>query len=156
MSLIAYGTGDTTASHDAISNNGFWPDIEPSEFRAAERADGSITGARIEHALRVAMTDINRQLGPWQQARQADGATHLDDVAVPAWALAGHYAVLYHRAVYATAMASLLERYRDYSATGSGDERGEAKDHAADDYRRDASWAVSEIEGRPHTTVELI
>jgi hypothetical protein len=28
--------------------------------------------------------------------------------------------------------------------------------NAADDLRRDARWAVSKIEGRTHTTVELI
>ena len=155
-SLIAYGPGETTTPPDAITNNGFWPDVEPADFRDAERVDQSITDTRVEHALRVALADINRQLADWQQARQDDGATTLGDVTAPTWAPAGHYALLYRRALYATAMASLMERYRDYSATGEGDERGEAKDLAADDYRRDARWAVAEILGERHTTVELI
>ena len=156
MSLIAYGTSEASTPAAAITNNGFWPAIEPEAFRDAERADTTITAARVEHALRVAMADVNRQLAAWQAARQEEGAATIEEVTAPAWQLPDAYSLLYRRAVYATAMASLLERYRDHSATGEGDERGEAKDLAADDYRRDARWAVSEIQGRTHTTVELI
>lgn len=155
-SLIAYGTGETADPPATIPNNGFWPAIDPAAFRDAERIDGSVTAARVTHALRVALADVNRQLADWQAASIDDGAATVDDVTAPSWAAEGHYALLYQRAVYATAMASLMERYRDYSATGEGDERGEAKDLAADDYRRDARWAVSEIVGEAHTTVELI
>ncbi|SDG61257.1 Phage head completion protein (GPL) [Onishia taeanensis] len=156
MSLIAAGTGTAPADPESIANNGFWPNIEPSDCRDTERLDGTVTAARLAWALQVAMADINRQLADWQQARQEEGAATLDDVDAPTWAVAGHYALLYRRAVYATAHASLLERYREISATEAGDERGEAKDLAADDVRRDARWAVAEIVGRHHTTVELI
>lgn len=156
MSLIAAGTGQPPEDTPSLANNGFWPDIEPADFREATRLDGTVTAPRLVQALQIAMADINRQLAEWQQARQNDGATTLDDVTGPNWAGPDHYAVLYRRAVYATAHASLLERYRDVSATGEGDERGEAKGLAADDVRRDARWAVAEIEERHHTTVELI
>ncbi|SFU80272.1 head completion/stabilization protein [Halomonas korlensis] len=155
-SLISYGTGETATPPALLTNNGFWPEIDPADFRDAERVDGTVTAPRLTHALRVALADVNRQLADWQAAQLNDGATTVDDVALPVWAAAGHYALLYQRALYATAMASLLERYRDHSATNDGDERGEAKDLAADDYRRDARWAVSEILGERHTTVELI
>jgi hypothetical protein len=156
MSLIAAGYGNEPTPPDEIQNNGFWPGIDPADFRAVERIDSNITAARVEHALRVAIADINRQLASWQQAQQQAGAAEIAEVAAPTWAIEGHYAQLYRRALYATAHATLLERYRDTTATGQGDERGEAKAAAADDYRRDARWAVAEIEGRTHTTVELI
>ena len=63
---------------------------------------------------------------------------------------------LYLRAVFSTAHASLVEHYADFDATNSGRERGEQLANPADSYRRDAAWAISEIEGRPHSTVELI
>lgn len=156
MSLIDYGIGKTEETPDAVENNGFWPDLDPAEFRQVERADSTITTPRLGQALRIAVADINRQLGEWQADQVNAGHSTVNDVPVPAWAAAGHYPLLYRRAVYATAKAALLERYRDTSATGAGDERGQAKDEAADDYRRDARWAVSEILGRTHTTVELI
>ncbi len=45
---------------------------------------------------------------------------------------------------------------RDYSATGDGAERADALTPTADEYRRDARWAIRNILGIAHTTVELI
>lgn len=158
MSLIAYGVNDDNNDQPeaVISNNSFWPDIDPANFRQSERIDGSVTSARLVAELSTAISDINRQLAQFQDEVNTDGIESIEDLATPPWAIANHYQNLYRRAVYATAKASLMERYRDISATGTGDELGEAKDLAADDYRRDARWAVSEIQGRPHSTVELI
>lgn len=156
MSLIDYGIGKTEVSPEPIENNGFWPDLDPDNFRDVERIDSTITAPRLDQALRIAVADINRQLADWQSSQKRVGHDTANDVPAPDWATPSHYTLLYRRAVYATAKAALLERYRDTSATGAGDERGQAKDEAADDYRRDARWAVSEILGEPHTTVELI
>lgn len=156
MSLISYGIGKTEEPESAISNNGFWPPLDPANFRDAERVDSTITAPRLDQALRIAVADVNRQLADFQSLQMSAGHATADDVPPPSWATSDHYPLLYRRAIYATAKAALLERYRDTSATGAGDERGQAKDEAADDYRRDARWAVSEILGQPHTTVELI
>lgn len=156
MSLMSYTTGAEEAVEEPIVNSDFWPNIDPPDFRKAERIDSSMTPERVAQALRTAMADINRQLADWQAVQEAKGAQTIDDVPTPSWQLPEALPTLYRRAVYATAHASLLERYRDYSATGEGDKTGEAKDLAADDYRRDARWAVSEITGRTHVTVELI
>lgn len=156
MSLIAAGYNPEPEAPEPIENNGFWPAVDPAHFRAAERILTTVTVERVEHALRAAMADINRQLRGWQADRQAAGAATIDDVTPPSWQAPGVYPLLYRRAVYATAHASLLERYREVSATNAGDERGEAKADAADDYRRDARWAVAELQDRNHTVVELI
>jgi hypothetical protein len=156
MSLIDYGTGTTEAAPATITNNTFWPDIDPADFLLAERLDSTMTSERVEQALRTAMADINRQLADWQAAQEETGAGTVDEVVQPSWQVPNAIPNLYRRAVYTTAHAALLERYRDYSATGEGADRGEVKDVAADDYRRDARWAVSEITGGTHVTVELI
>lgn len=155
-SLITYGTGSEEAAPVPITNSDFWPNINPADFRSAMRVDSGITVERLSHALRAAMADINRQLADWQSEQEDAGAATIDGVTVPGWQIPYAYSELYLRAVYSTAKASLMERYRDYSATQDGDALGEAKDLAADDYRRDARWAVSEITGRTHSTVELI
>ncbi|KAA0016685.1 head completion/stabilization protein [Salinicola corii] len=157
MSLVAHG-GSESQHRPAppVPNNGFWPDIEPGDFRDRHRIETTITEGRVVQALGVAMRDINRQLAAFQ-ARQRDAGVHEAD-AVPSepWQMPGDTTALYRQAVYASAHASLLEAYRDYSATRSGEETGEVKDEAADDYRRNSRWAVAEILGDTHTTVELI
>lgn len=156
MSLIAAGTGNTSEPLTDLENNGFWPDVSPGEFRDTQRLDGTVTDARLVHALRTAMADVNRQLARFQSEQQDAGRGSADAIPVEPWQIAGHHTLLYQRAVYAQAHAELLERYRDVSATADGDERGEAKDLAADDVRADARWAIAELTGRTHTTVELI
>jgi hypothetical protein len=155
-SLITYGTGNEEQAPAPITNSAFWPDIDPADFRDAMRIDSTVTPRRLDHALRAAMADINRQLSDWQAEQEESGAVMIDDVAVPGFQLPGILPELYSRAVYSTAKASLMERYRDFSATQAGSDDGEVKDLAADDYRRDARWAVSEITGSTHVTVELI
>lgn len=156
MSLIDAGYNTPPDQPDTIPNNGWWPEVDPAHFRKVERITPAVTNERIEHALRAAMADINRQLRNWQAKQQEGGAETIAAVEQPSWQVPDAYPLLYRRAVYATAHASLLERYREISATNAGDERGEAKDEAADDYRRDARWAVAELLGRNHTVVELI
>ncbi|WP_136067083.1 head completion/stabilization protein [Modicisalibacter radicis] len=154
-SFVSAGT-TTAATAEPVTNNGFWPDIDPAAFRENHRLDGTITPARIEGALLAAIATVNRTLRDWQ-ARQIDaGHATVDAVPVPIWQAPGVYLGLYQRAVFSMAHASLIERYADYDATNSGRERSESLIEPADSYRRDAVWAISEIEGRPHCTVELI
>jgi len=157
MSLVAHGGSNTQpAEAQPITNNGFWPDIEPDAFRDRHRIDSTITAGRVSQSLGVAMRDINRQLADFQTQQRDAGIYASDAVPTEHWQIPGHATELYYQAVFSEAHARILESYRDYSATRDGDERGETKDEAAEDYRRDARWAVSEIIGEPHTTVELI
>ncbi|WP_404473020.1 head completion/stabilization protein [Vreelandella venusta] len=153
--MIAHGNNPASPPLETIGNNGFWPDIDPNEFKDEERVH-NVTPPRIRQSLRAAMADINRQLASYQAEQQSSARTTIDEVPIEPWQTPGDLQLLYLRAVYAQAQADLLERYRDASATGEGDERGEAKDLAADDYRADARWAIAELTGRNHTTVELI
>ncbi|WP_447555701.1 head completion/stabilization protein [Vreelandella sp. EE22] len=153
--MISSGTHAPSSGLEPIINNGFWPDIDPNDFRDEERVQ-SVTDVRVRKSLRAAMADINRQLADYQYEHQHAGRMAWDAIPPEPWQSPGDLELLYTRAVYAQAQADLLERYRDHSATGKGDERGEAKDLAADDYRADAREAVAELIGRNHTTVELI
>ena len=154
-SFVSAGTS-TAATADPVKNNGFWPDIDPSEFRDRHRLDGTSTAVRIEGALLAAMATVNRTLRDWQTKQVDAGYATVDAVPVPIWQAPGVYVGLYQRAVFSMAHASLIERYADYDTTNSGRDRSESLVDPADSYRRDAAWAISEIEGRPHSTVELI
>ncbi|RQW71322.1 head completion/stabilization protein [Halomonas sp. YLB-10] len=154
-SFVSTATTSAPAA-EPVQNNGFWPDIAPADFRDRHRLDGAITAARIEGALLAAIATVNRTLREWQ-ARQVDaGHASIDEVPIPIWQAPGVYQGLYQRAVYSMAHASLIERYADYDTTNSGRERAESLVDPADSYRRDAVWAIAEIEGRPHSTIELI
>ena len=153
--MLGHSTNPPSPTLDIIINNGFWPDLDPNAFREEERVH-NVTPPRLRQSLRAAVADVNRQLANYQHTHQQAGRMACDAIPPEPWQSPGDIQLLYLRAVYAQAQADLLERYRDASATGKGDERGEAKDLAADDYRADARWAIAELTGRSHTTVELI
>lgn len=151
--FIASGGGH--APHP-ITNDGWFPDLDGQHMRESLRLDGSVTDARLETAAVNAVIEVNRELKGFKFSNLAAGREKLAEV--PADSIQGESELLhlYRRAIYCSVGAELAERMRDYSATGDGAERAEALTPTADEYRRDARWAIRSILGRVHTTVELI
>ena len=139
-----------------ITNSVFWPDIDLSQLRDAVRIDGTVTDERLTHAVINAISAVNRDLSLWKQAQQAAGTATLADAAAEEINGESELKQLYLRAVYATAKANLIERYRDYDATGDGHKSADKLELSTDDLYRDARFAIRDIIGETHTTIELI
>jgi hypothetical protein len=139
-----------------ISNDGFWPDIDGDDLRAALRIDASVTNARLQEAVVAAIISVNRELlarkHAWQDAGHATLAT------VPADTINGLSTLhtTYSRAIYSSTAAEVAERYRSYDTTNSGESKAADQGSSADEYRRDARWAIRDLLGSRRTTVELI
>ena len=156
MSTGFIATAPTAPDEGEITSNPFWPAISLADLRDTVRLDGTVTTARLKHAVVDAITSVNRDLADWRSARQAEGHTTL--AAVPSEVINNESVHLhsYRRAVYAMTRATLLERYTDYSATGDGVKGADAKIISSDDLYRDARFAIRDILGTTHNTVELI
>ncbi|MEE9705707.1 head completion/stabilization protein [Aeromonas veronii] len=156
MSTGFIATAPTTPNEGEITSSPFWPAISLPDLRETVRLDGTVTTARITHAVIDAITSVNRDLADWRSARQAEGYATL--AAVPGEVINNESVRLhsYRRAVYAMTRANLLERYTDYSATGDGVKGADAKVISSDDLYRDARFAIRDILGTTHNTVELI
>ncbi|UTH73355.1 head completion/stabilization protein [Chromobacterium sp. IIBBL 290-4] len=140
----------------AIPSSRFWPDIEPSHFRAAMRYDGTVTAARLRHALVEAIAAVNGELAGWRVVKIAGGALRLVDI--EAEQIDGESALVqrWRRAVYAIAAADLAERYRSFDATGAARQRADDLDDTADQLRADARAAIRALMSVGRCTVELI
>ena len=156
MSTGFIATAPTAPDEGDIANSPFWPAISLPDLRETVRLDGTVTTARLKHAVIDAITSVNRDLADWRRAREAEGVATL--AAVPGEVINGESVYLhsYRRAVYAMTRANLLERYTDYSATGDGVKGADAKVISSDDLYRDARFAIRDILGTTHNTVELI
>ncbi|MDF2392878.1 head completion/stabilization protein [Aeromonas sp. 2MA4] len=156
MSTGFIATAPTAPDEGDIANSPFWPAISLPDLRETVRLDGTVTTARLTHAVVDAITSVNRDLADWRSARQAEG--HATLAAVPSEVINNESVHLhsYRRAVYAMTRANLLERYTDYSATGDGVKGADAKIVSSDDLYRDARFAIRDILGTTHNTVELI
>ena len=139
-----------------IDNDGFWPDIDSSNVSAVLRLDGSVPAVRLEQAVVSAMLTLNRELRGLKHRYRSAGYQTLADV--PAERLNGHseWLLLYRRALYCATGAELCERYRSYDSTREGQHNAEALTPTIDEYRRDYRYAVRDLLGTGHATVELI
>lgn len=156
MSTGFIANAPTSPAEGEIDSSPFWPAISLPDLRDTVRLDGTVTTARLKHAVIDAITSVNRDLADWRRAREAEGVATL--AAVPGEVINGESAYLhsYRRAVYAMTRANLLERYADYSATGDGVKGADAKIISSDDLYRDARFAIRDILGTTHITVALI
>ncbi|ELM3717531.1 head completion/stabilization protein [Aeromonas hydrophila] len=156
MSTGFIANAPTSPAEGEIDSSPFWPAISLPHLRDTVRLDGTVTTARLKHAVIDAITSVNRDLADWRRAREAEGVATL--AAVPCELINNESAHLhsYRRAVYAMTRANLLERYADYSATGDGVKGADAKIISSDDLYRDARFAIRDILGTTHNTVELI
>lgn len=156
MSTGFIANATTSPAEGEIDSGPFWPAISLPDLRETVRLDGTVTTARLKHAVIDAITSVNRDLADWRRAREAEGVATL--AAVPGEVINGESAYLhsYRRAVYAMTRANLLERYTDYSATGDGVKGADAKIISSDDLYRDARFAIRDILGTTHITVALI
>lgn len=139
-----------------ISSAPFWPVIKLADLRAIMRTDGTITTERLRHAVIDAIAAVNSDLSGWAINRQGDGYTALADVPSESIATESVLVHWYRRAVYSMARANLYERYLDSAATADAIKDAEPRNLTADDLYRDARFAIRDILGTTHTTVELI
>jgi len=164
MSFIAIappsaGAGNSLPEVGSVENDGFYPDIVLQDMRDNMRLDGTVTSPRLIQAIVAAALHVNAELRDWKLVQIAAGFASL--AAVPADRV-NRESILnahYRRAVYCWAKADLIEHYRDYDSTASSmsdKKMMEALDNAPAEQRRNAHWAIADIIGRPHVTVELI
>ena len=139
-----------------VTNDGFWPDIDPVKLRAVARLDGTVTADRLRSSILSAVMSTNRELAAYKAAQQLLG--HATLASVPAEQIDGASVQISHYliAVYSTVQAELTESYRDADTTGAGDKAADKLELRTSDLRRAARWAVSDLLGIRRTTVELI
>lgn len=139
-----------------IVSGEFWPVIELDDFRSTMRTDGTVTPDRLRHAAIDAVASVNGDLSLWGQHQQAAGYSTLSQV--PSEKINNESVLVhrYRRAVYALARGNLVERYLDTSATADAMKDVGAKEGSIEDLYRDARFAIRDILGTGHLTVELI
>jgi len=146
--------GPTESGH--INTDPFWPPIDLDELRGTLRIDSSVTSVRLETAAIAAAINVNRELTTWRISKQAEGYEELADVPAGQVNDRSELIHLYLRAVYAATGAEISERYRSYDSTNTGHQNADQLTPSIDEYRRDQRWAISDLQGKRRSTVELI
>lgn len=150
--------GRQGADKSRIVSIPFFPEIDVNDFREVMRVEANISDNRAYHAVLEAVAHVNGQLKAHRLQAVADGIATLAQTAAPDDIINGESVQVHHyrRAAYCYAKALLLEKYADTEPTGKAEARGEIKQAQAEDYRREAHFAVAAIAGRHRCDSELI
>lgn len=99
-----------TAISGTIDNDGFWPDIG---LRAVAAALGleHMPPARLERGVLDAMVEVNRLLHPFKQRSRAEGYITLEHIPSASIEPTADLPLLYRRALYCQAGATLCHRW---------------------------------------------
>ena len=155
-SFLATQSPPAPAAEPRIENDGWAPDVDPAAVRAQARLDGTVTAPRLRAALLLAIADVNAELAGVRAASQAAGVPSLAER--PGANLGGQrvWLVYYQQAIVSHVQCTLIEAYRDFDTTATGDVKSQAIEARIDSHRRDLRWAISALLERKRTTVELI
>jgi hypothetical protein len=161
MSFVSIANPPSSTAEPVVSNDGWFPDMDPKAVRAACRLDGTVTADRMAPALQAAMLHVNAELEQYQaEQRTRWGYETLADVPAPHMGGVSAQVLRYCRAVHACLQADLAEAYRDLDTmpAGMGKEARVLSGFAikVDEHRRNQRWAISDLLGIARSTVELI
>lgn len=156
MSFLANESPPPVDQEGTIQNDGWFPDVDPVKIRDQARLDGTVTKARLHHALLDAMADVNAQLAGYKALQLLAGHGALELVPGPDLGEERIWLIQYRTAILAHVQANLAEQYRQFDTTGQGDKKADPLEATADQHRRNLHWAIAAITQRPRSTVELI
>lgn len=145
------------AAEAIVTNDGFFPDIDPAHVRDVARIPPtSITAPRLRGAIVGAIMTARNDLLAFATASIAAG--HASLAAMPAAQIDGASVRVhaYQRTIALFAKAELIERHRDFDTTAAGANQATELEGSVEDLRRDAQHAIRDILGRTRTTVDLI
>lgn len=154
--FVANGSVAPAEDPLVLVNDGWFPDLNFNDLRASIRLDSSITDERLSMAATNAMISVNRELAQFKSGHQAAGHEALSTVLDERIGGEPVLVHLYTRAVYCTTAAEIAERYRSYDSTGAGGKSADELTPSIDEYRRDVRFAIRDLLGHTHSTVELI
>jgi len=142
-----------TADMQPVKNDGWYPDLDPDDFKKATGLPAFHTPERLAAELQSAMIEVNASINAW---RVLQAAASLSDVDAAAYGDVSEKTVLYRLAVFYRARAEFVATERDYDATKDGHAKADALEPTAGDWKRKSQESLARLTGRSRAVVELI
>lgn len=144
--FIATPPAPASPADSSVSVDDWFPAIDVNAIRDKLRiGEGVVTHERLVGAIEGAIITALRHLHAWRSAWAASGADDLaavDDVSIGG---RKRSVVIWERIIRYYAAAEIADTHRDLVATDQANIRGENESLTADDYRRMAHNAVSDL-----------
>ena len=153
---MSFSGKPTTLVEQAITNDGFWPDLGVSEFQKGYRLPAEYLVDLLADGITNAMGEVNRDLAKRKAAWQAAGITTVataDPQALPERAF---YVATYKRAVYCRAKAYLLKQFATVTRRESAANMAKEAPETHEAFLAFSQQAVRLIQGRGRITAVLL
>ena len=151
------GKPDIEYQDTLISNDGFWPDINASDFEKRRSVPVDMDKDAIAMTLVSAVGQINIELMDVRSAHQAAGITQACDViSQPSIGAKNMLVILYEKAVYARAKAELLPECATTQMRDAGDNVAEREPETRDYLFAESLQHIRTIKGKGRSGVELL
>lgn len=160
--LVSVPASPVDPANAQVVADGWFPPVTLASVRGSVRlGEGVVTTQRLTAAIEGAMLHAFRELADWRTARVLSGAADLAGTTTDVLNNSNRAVMLWERIVRYFAAAELYEQHRDVSATDQGLDRAQEKSDTADEMRRLALAAVSDLlsiggASVPRNTVDLI
>lgn len=142
-----------------IKNDAFWPDLAVSEFQKGYRMPAEYLVELLADELTLAVDEVNADLARVKVELQASGVLSIETAAsastAESWSYA-HKIMLYKRAVYARAKASLLTQFATVNRRESAENIGKELPERSETFLAFSQAAVRSLQGRGRITVALL
>ena len=156
---MSFSGKPTTFVEQIIENDGFWPKLSVTEFQKGYRLPAEYLGEMLVADLTMAMIEVNSDLATVKATLLAADVSNLEaaaGVSTPAeWAYA-HKVMLYNRAVYARAKASLLTQFATVTRRESAENTGKELPERGETFLEFSQQAVRSLQGRGRITAALL
>ncbi|AHF77578.1 Phage head completion protein [Sodalis praecaptivus] len=137
-----------------LTNDGFWPDLNVSDFQSQRTIPADIDAATVRQALLTAAGEINDDLASVVAQLRSGG--HDSAAAVPGMEIAGENLLCarYRKAVFARAKADLIG---EFASVGRRDSHpGQESDDTRTSLIAESTLAVRRLKGLKRVTVAMI
>ncbi|OCG19633.1 head completion/stabilization protein [Gilliamella sp. WF3-4] len=102
---------DFNQSAIVISNDGFWPDLDLSEFQIERAMSPNINDRLLRDAIVSAVVEINLTLEQYKNKQMANGITSAKNCGVVSVDGVSSTVIIYKKAVFARAKADLIGEF---------------------------------------------
>lgn len=156
---MSFSGKPTTFVEQIIENDGFWPSLSVTEFQKGYRLPAEYLGEMLAADLTMAMIEVNSDLAAVKMKLLAADVSSLGAAADAVTSAEFPYVptvMLYKRAVYARAKASLLTQFATVNRREAAENLGKELPERSETFLASSQAAVRSLQGRGRITVALL
>ncbi|BAP43922.1 prophage PSPPH06 head completion/stabilization protein [Pseudomonas sp. StFLB209] len=150
------GTAAAIAPPQQIENDGFWPNLDLSEFQRIHRLPGNLAVDLQVTELKLARGAVNTDLAKLKARWQASGVSNVESADTTILPERTYQVDLYKQAVYYRAKAKLLPQFATTTRRETAENTGKEAPESTETLLKFSQEVIRALQGRSRITAALL